>query len=187
MKCSFFSIFYWCTVTLNFPSFMKKPGFTLIELLVVITIIGILATGASVAFQVSVAKANDVSRKMFVSNLKVGQLSYEIDFLTFATTKDQLMPYFSSQNLKIPNRNGGSNPPHIAQVLMKISDNKTTFLTVACGMRDGTSPTNGGYTDQFPVMGDVLYNCTHSDQSAVYIPSVANLDESNGTIISFTP
>jgi general secretion pathway protein G len=40
----------------------NKKGFTLIELLVVITIIGILATGATTVFTSQIQKARDTTR-----------------------------------------------------------------------------------------------------------------------------
>jgi general secretion pathway protein G len=47
-----------------------KRGFTLIELLVVITIIGILATGATTVFTSQIQKARDTTRITSVNALK---------------------------------------------------------------------------------------------------------------------
>jgi prepilin-type N-terminal cleavage/methylation domain-containing protein len=48
----------------------NKRGFTLIELLVVITIIGILATGATATYTSQIQKARDTSR---VNDIKAVQ------------------------------------------------------------------------------------------------------------------
>jgi prepilin-type N-terminal cleavage/methylation domain-containing protein len=47
-----------------------KKGFTLIELLVVITIIGILATGATTVFTAQIQKARDTTRITSLNALK---------------------------------------------------------------------------------------------------------------------
>jgi general secretion pathway protein G len=51
-----------------------KKGFTLIELLVVITIIGILATGATTVFTAQIQKARDTTR---ISDMKAVQSAVE--------------------------------------------------------------------------------------------------------------
>jgi prepilin-type N-terminal cleavage/methylation domain-containing protein len=47
-----------------------KQGFTLIELLVVITIIGILATGATTVFTSQIQKARDTTRITSMNAIK---------------------------------------------------------------------------------------------------------------------
>lgn len=49
---------------------LQKKGFTLIELLVVITIIGILATGATAVYTSQIQKARDTTR---INDLKTLQ------------------------------------------------------------------------------------------------------------------
>jgi general secretion pathway protein G len=51
-----------------------KKGFTLIELLVVITIIGILATGATTVYTSQIQKARDTTR---ISDMKALQSAIE--------------------------------------------------------------------------------------------------------------
>jgi len=52
----------------------KKLGFTLIELLVVITIIGILATGATTIYTAQIQKARDTTR---INDVKALQSAIE--------------------------------------------------------------------------------------------------------------
>lgn len=57
---------------------LKKSGFTLIELLVVITIIGILATGATTVYTSQIQKARDTTRVNDVKALQSGiEQSYQ--------------------------------------------------------------------------------------------------------------
>ena len=51
--------------------FITKAGFTLIELLVVITIIGILATGATTVYTSQIQKARDSNRITSIADLKL--------------------------------------------------------------------------------------------------------------------
>jgi general secretion pathway protein G len=50
----------------------NKKGFTLIELLVVITIIGILATGATAVYTSQIQKARDTTRINDMETLRAG-------------------------------------------------------------------------------------------------------------------
>ena len=62
-------------LTFFFPMFTLKNstrGFTLIELLVVITIIGILATGATTVYTSQIQKARDTTRISDVKALQSG-------------------------------------------------------------------------------------------------------------------
>lgn len=57
---------------------LKKSGFTLIELLVVITIIGILATGATTVYTSQIQKARDTTRVNDIKALQAGiEQSYQ--------------------------------------------------------------------------------------------------------------
>ncbi len=59
----------------------KSSGFTLIELLVVITIIGILATGATATFTSQIQKSRDTTR---ISDIKAMQSAIEQYYQDFA-------------------------------------------------------------------------------------------------------
>jgi len=62
--------------------FITKTGFTLIELLVVITIIGILATGATTVYTSQIQKARDTVRTTDILALKSGiEQFYQDEFV----------------------------------------------------------------------------------------------------------
>lgn len=63
------NVIYFFNITL-YMKLQNKKGFTLIELLVVITIIGILATGATATYTSQIQKARDTSR---VNDIKAVQ------------------------------------------------------------------------------------------------------------------
>lgn len=65
-----------------------KQGFTLIELLVVITIIGILATGATTVFTSQIQKARDSTRITDLNSLKSGVNLFYQDVFEFPSWDD---------------------------------------------------------------------------------------------------
>lgn len=65
-----------------------KKGFTLIELLVVITIIGILATGATTVFTSQIQKARDSTRITDINSLKNGVNLFYQDVFEYPTGDD---------------------------------------------------------------------------------------------------
>lgn len=70
----------------------NKNGFTLIELLVVITIIGILATGATATYTSQIQKARDTTR---INDVKAIQSSVEQSYQDHAEYPDNTVVAFS--------------------------------------------------------------------------------------------
>lgn len=64
---------------------LLKKGFTLIELLVVITIIGILATGATTTYTSQIQKARDSTRVSDIKAIQWGIEQYYQDISTYPT------------------------------------------------------------------------------------------------------
>lgn len=65
-----------------------KKGFTLIELLVVITIIGILATGATAVYTAQIQKARDAVRINDINSLQSGIEQYYQDVFEYPSGDD---------------------------------------------------------------------------------------------------
>ncbi len=65
----------------------RRSGFTLIELLVVITIIGILATGATATYTSQIQKARDTSRINDLKTLQSATEQYYQDFQVYPGTQ----------------------------------------------------------------------------------------------------
>jgi len=72
---------------------VSKKGFTLIELLVVITIIGILATGATSTYTTQIQKARDTTR---VNDVKALQSATEQVYQDLMEYPDNTIASFSS-------------------------------------------------------------------------------------------
>lgn len=71
-KYTIFDVIYF--LTYEYMKLQNKKGFTLIELLVVITIIGILATGATTVYTSQIQKARDTTR---INDIKALQTAVE--------------------------------------------------------------------------------------------------------------
>jgi len=79
--------------------FITKKAFTLIELLVVITIIGILATGATSVYTSQIQKARDTTRINDIDALKMSiEQAYQDSFEYPGATKfkNEVLKYMDS-------------------------------------------------------------------------------------------
>lgn len=79
-----------------------KKGFTLIELLVVITIIGILATGATAVYTSQIQKARDTTRLNDIKALRSGIEQFYQDKSEYPNTDNTSTSYFSWVTTYVP-------------------------------------------------------------------------------------
>lgn len=116
---------------------MKTKGFTLIELLVVITIIGILATGATAVYSGAQQKARDSIRENDVAAMSSAMelsASDSTDSTPYATTAAELVVFLATTP-EAPSQSDESGSE--AYYAVKIESNAKAYNVIACGHTDG--------------------------------------------------
>ena len=125
-------------------SLTDSKGFTLIELLVVITIIGILATGATAVYSGAQKKARDSIRKSDTTALSNAMDLFAVDngdtypgHATATNMQAQIATYLKSTPAPPTADTAGESNAY----LVKTNTAKDAYVVAACGMSDGSSTT----------------------------------------------
>ena len=149
-------------------------GFTLIELLVVITIIGILATGATAVYQGAQAKARDSIRQNDATAISGAEQLYQADNTYYAGTAALLKTFLQSAPVPPKEDSGIANAKAMYVVKVPSATNPTEVAVLACGMKnkDGTttattSNTDNGVLKLASVTAAATYDCSLSTIAAI--------------------
>ena len=114
-------------------SLTDSKGFTLIELLVVITIIGILATGATAVYSGAQKSARDAIRTSDVAALSSSVDLYMVDNEEVLPTAITDLSNYLKSEPKPPKSDSTSTSK--AYIIAK-ADDGTSYIAAACGMAD---------------------------------------------------
>jgi prepilin-type N-terminal cleavage/methylation domain-containing protein len=159
----------------------KRSGFTLIELLVVITIIGILATGATATYTSQIQKARDTSRVNDVKTLQSATEQYYQDFQVYPSKDDDATASgIASSGGVIRYASKVPKDQKLGQTCAKYSS-QTSPTIVPCGYTYNVSPddnniANGSYelATAFENKGNVDSKALNDDNGGVYGAGAAN-------------
>ena len=172
-------------------------GFTLIELLVVITIIGILATGATAVYQGAQAKARDSIRQNDATAISGAEQLYQADNTYYAGTAALLKTFL--QSAPVPPKEDSGITGAKAQYVVKVpsATNPTEVAVLACGMKnkDGTttattSNTDNGVLKLAGVTAAATYDCSKGPTAGVFdvaaiISADANMTVTTGVVFGY--
>ncbi len=143
---------------------MKAKGFTLIELLVVITIIGILATGATAIYSGAQAKARDSVRLNDVASIgsAMNFLNADNDGSYTITGGASALQSFLDSTPVPPVADNGDNANDYV-----VNSNSTTYGVYACGMKTGTAQKTTGD------VATVVSDCTTDGSATIQLKDSA--------------